>query len=218
MLQGLLLGVGLSLLMYSVANWVSTRERVFVYYGMTIAFSSAYFFAFHGMGAQHLWGWSNWMTDHAAPLFALLAAGSALLLAERLLDVRGLSPRTADVVQGLAAIAGIVALLLVLRARQLPLRARGGDDAGPHADGGGGARGGAALASGRPGGGLRLRRLGGVRPGRGADGDAAARLGRLQPGHPVFVAGGLAVRGADVAARAGTAQRADALARRAGRA
>ena len=76
--QGLLIGVALCLFIYAFLYWVSTREPMYLYYAATVAANSAFFLAFHGVGALHLWGAHAWITANIAPAATLITvAGSA---------------------------------------------------------------------------------------------------------------------------------------------
>ncbi|WP_310463732.1 diguanylate cyclase [Sphaerotilus sp.] len=92
MLQGLASGVMLSLLIYSLAQWYSLRDRMFAYYAVGVGGVGMFQFAFQGMGLQHVWGEALWLSELLPPVCILLGVLGAFLFIDRALDIRGLSP------------------------------------------------------------------------------------------------------------------------------
>ncbi|MFO1272914.1 MAG: diguanylate cyclase [Rubrivivax sp.] len=114
MLQGIAAGIGLCLVAYALAHWAGTREPMFLFYALTVAGTTTFFFAYFGLAAQHLWPASPWPTDNMAPFAVLLALGSGMQLTVRILDVRALAPRVAKAAVGVGMVAYAVALLFLL--------------------------------------------------------------------------------------------------------
>jgi diguanylate cyclase len=114
LVQGLAAGLGLSLLLYALAQWAGTRERMFLFYAVTVAGTTSYFFGYHGLASQHLWPGSAWLGDHMPVLAALVALGGSVLLIERMLDVGSIDRRLTQAAQAVAAIAFGTALLVML--------------------------------------------------------------------------------------------------------
>ncbi|MFT3815497.1 MAG: diguanylate cyclase [Acidovorax sp.] len=114
MLQGLLNGLAFCLLVYSLVQWASQRERLFAYYALVVAGSAGFSLQFFGIGAQFLWPGNVWMAAHAAIAMGLMAlAGSFLFLGYALLG-----PGTAGwyqrVMQAGAAVTALVCVAFVL--------------------------------------------------------------------------------------------------------
>ncbi len=115
-LQGLLAGAMLCLLLYSLSQWVSLRDSMFLSYAATIAGTGLFFVAYSGIGPQHLWG------DHAvlslliAPLSVLVAIVGGCLFVDRVLAVRELQPWISKALKSVAALAAVLALAFVLGA------------------------------------------------------------------------------------------------------
>ena len=85
MLQGLLTGLALCLLIYSLAQWVNLREVLFIQYALLLACSLLFSLHFFGLGTQYLWQDNPWFELHAAGLSALVAtAGSFLFISQAL--------------------------------------------------------------------------------------------------------------------------------------
>jgi len=85
MLQGVLLGLCLCLLLYSLAQWQNLREPLFAKFALMVAGLSLFSVEFFGLGNQYLWHNSVWMSIHAGGLFALAAACGAYLFVEQVL-------------------------------------------------------------------------------------------------------------------------------------
>ncbi len=113
-LQGLLAGLGLCLVIYSLVQWWSTRESMFVKYAMLTTGSLMFSVAQFGIGGMYLWRDNLWMEAHAAPLMALLAAGSTFLFVHEVLRGPGVSRHFTRVMVAGAAALGVAALLYAL--------------------------------------------------------------------------------------------------------
>jgi diguanylate cyclase (GGDEF)-like protein len=114
MLQGLASGLGLCLMLYALSHWVSMRDSSFLYYALSVGGIGLFFYAYHGLGPQHLWGGNGWMTRNMAPLSVLLALVGGLPFLERTLQVRLTQPRISRWMKGLAWLALLLALAFVL--------------------------------------------------------------------------------------------------------
>ena len=85
MLQGVLTGLALCLIFYSMAQWYSLREPMFIQYALLTSGSLLYSLHFFGVGQQYLWGHSPWLTSHAVVLASLMAiTGSFLFMSQAL--------------------------------------------------------------------------------------------------------------------------------------
>ncbi len=92
-LQGLMAGAALCLLLYSLTQWVGLRDSMFLHYALSLAGTTLFFVTYFGLGAQHLWGDSDWLSEHAAPLTVLLGAlVGGFLFIDRALRVRDIQP------------------------------------------------------------------------------------------------------------------------------
>ncbi len=124
LLQGVFVGIGLCLLIYSVAQWLSLRDSTFASYALAISGMTVFFFAYYGLGPQHAWGNSAWLTANVAPLSVLVALVGGLLFLDRTLFVAqhnrrlSLAMRVAALAAGSAA-AAFAAGLIDYRTAQL---------------------------------------------------------------------------------------------------
>ena len=110
MLQGLLMGLAFCLLVYSLIQWASQRERLFAYYALVVLGSTGFSIQFFGIGAQFLWPGNVWMGSHAGIIAALMAlTGSFLFLNHVLVGpfAQGLYPRVMRVGAAATALVGL---------------------------------------------------------------------------------------------------------------
>lgn len=113
MLQGLATGVMLSLLIYSLAQWYSLRDRMFAYYALGVGGVGIFQFSFQGMGMQHVWGNALWVSELLPPACILVGVIGAFLFIDRALEIRSTSPWLSRLMRG-GALVCTVALVLLL--------------------------------------------------------------------------------------------------------
>jgi diguanylate cyclase len=114
MLQGLLLGIGLSLLIYSLAQWLSLREPLYLKYSILTAGSLMFSVLLFGIGTQYLWTNNLWMERHVGVLSALCASVGSFLFNEQSLRGPGTSLWFRRVMLGGAALGCILAVIFAL--------------------------------------------------------------------------------------------------------
>jgi diguanylate cyclase (GGDEF)-like protein len=85
MLQGLLTGLALCLLVYSLAQWVTLGEHMYIKYAILISGSLLFSLLQFGIGSQYLWPGNMWAETHMAGLSALIAATGSFLFIEHAL-------------------------------------------------------------------------------------------------------------------------------------
>lgn len=113
-LQGLLAGLGLCLVIYSLVQWVSTREPLFLKYALLTTGSLMFSVVQFGVGGMYLWRDQFWFETHGAALMALLASGSTFLFVEEVLRGSGMNRYFTRLMHLGAAALGLVALLYAL--------------------------------------------------------------------------------------------------------
>jgi diguanylate cyclase len=79
LLQGALTSLGLVLLLYSLAQWVSLRESLYLKYALLVFFSAMFSVHFFGIGEMYLWTDHDWPERHMAGVTALMAAAATAL-------------------------------------------------------------------------------------------------------------------------------------------
>ncbi|MFN4120182.1 diguanylate cyclase domain-containing protein [Acidovorax sp.] len=110
MLQGVLTGLALCLLVYSVAQWLSLREPLFIQYALLTSGSLLFSLHLFGVGRQYLWSDNLWYETHVAGLAALLATcGSFLFISQALAGDRPGS-RFLKIMRGGAVLCAVLAL------------------------------------------------------------------------------------------------------------
>lgn len=111
MLQGVLGGVGLCLLLYSLAQWIALREPFFLKYCVLISGSLLFSLQHFGIGMQFLW------TDRVGPeglaggMAALIALIGSFLFVEQALDEPRRTGTFSKVMKGGALLCFAVAML-----------------------------------------------------------------------------------------------------------
>jgi diguanylate cyclase len=114
MLQGLILGIGLCLILYSLGQWLSLRESLFGKYAL-LTFGSLLFCMFlFGVGSQYLWKNHQWAELHVGVLAALCASCGSFLFNEHSLRGPGTKPWFAWVMKGGAALCIVLAIIYSL--------------------------------------------------------------------------------------------------------
>jgi diguanylate cyclase (GGDEF)-like protein len=120
MLQGLLTGLALCLLFYSLSQWLTLRDTLFLKYSLLLLGSLCFSLQLFGVGRQYLWGDWPWIEQHAAGFSALAAAAGSFLFIEHTLRGPDQARWWRLAMRGGAVLCGLVALAYALGL--LPLR------------------------------------------------------------------------------------------------
>lgn len=114
MLQGILTGLALCLIIYSLAQWINLRDVLFIQYALLISGSLLFSLHLFGLGTQYLWRDMPWVELHAANLAALTATcGSFLFISQALAGDRPKS-RLLRSMRGGAVLCVVLAVLHAL--------------------------------------------------------------------------------------------------------
>jgi diguanylate cyclase (GGDEF)-like protein len=105
LLQGVLAGVALALLAYSLAHWATLRDPMFLEYALLISGVTLFFVTYFGIGQQHLWNEQAGLLAKAAPLGVLVALAGGGLFIARALQTRATAPWAHRALLVIAAIA-----------------------------------------------------------------------------------------------------------------
>lgn len=92
MLQGLLTGLAVCLLVYSLGQWFILRDVLYGKYALLITGSILFSLQHFGVGMQHLWGSLPWFETHMAGLSAMVAATGSFLFYEHAMRGPDLRP------------------------------------------------------------------------------------------------------------------------------
>jgi len=105
LVQGLMIGVTLALLVYSVVNGVSLRDPLFWQYALMLLGVTTFFVSYTGIGNQHLWNEQTGLLAKIAPLGILLALAAGSLFVSGALDTASTHPRVALGLRAISALA-----------------------------------------------------------------------------------------------------------------
>jgi len=112
MLQGILIGIALCLLLYSLGQWVSTREPLFLKYVLVVSGSLWFTLLQLGVGAQYVWTNNFWLEQHVVGLSSLMAVGGTFLFLEESLRDTPVAGRVFPrIMQGGAALCAVLAVV-----------------------------------------------------------------------------------------------------------
>ena len=114
MLQGLLNGVALCLLVYSLVQWIHLRDALYGKYALMIGGGVMFSLLFSGIGGQYVWRDWQWMNRHAVNLSALVGAGGAFLFIEHALARPGSLYRFGLAMKTGAAVTAVLAVVYVV--------------------------------------------------------------------------------------------------------
>ncbi|MBT0569757.1 diguanylate cyclase [Curvibacter sp. CHRR-16] len=85
LLQGVINGLCLALLVFSVGKWVLLRDSLYFKYVLLICGMEMFFLVFHGLGSQYVWDGNAWLEIHLGLIGSMVAATGSLLFSEHLL-------------------------------------------------------------------------------------------------------------------------------------
>ena len=85
MLQGMLTSLGIGLLLYSLLQWLSVRENIYLKYALLTLGSVLFSMHFFGIGKLYVWLDNIWIEKHMAGFAALIASSGAALFVEDVL-------------------------------------------------------------------------------------------------------------------------------------
>ncbi|MDP1899128.1 MAG: diguanylate cyclase [Rubrivivax sp.] len=116
LVQGLILGLALCMLLYSLAHWISLRDPVFLSYAFMLGGNITFTLSHFGIGAQHLWPDSPQWSMQASTLAVMVVVVAATSFMRATLAVHEISPLTALVMRatGITAMLALAAQLLGL--------------------------------------------------------------------------------------------------------
>jgi len=82
-LQGLLLGLRITLFLYAIGQWISLRDHLFGKYALLAAGVTVYSAAWFGIAGQYVWPGNAWLLEHGAGLASIMASCGAYLFVEQ---------------------------------------------------------------------------------------------------------------------------------------
>ena len=111
MLQGLLLGIALCLVAYSLGQWFALRESLYGKYAMYVGGLTLYSLVWFGIGEQFLWRGHEWFSRHVLGIASQIGSAGAYLFVEQILARPGIDRRFSRIMKGGAASCLLAALL-----------------------------------------------------------------------------------------------------------
>lgn len=111
MLQGVLGGLGLCLLLYSLTQWVVLREPFFLKYSVLISGSLLFSLLHFGIGMQFLWTNRVGIERHVGAMAALIALMGSFLFVEQALNEVRPARTFSRIMKGGALFCSVVAVL-----------------------------------------------------------------------------------------------------------
>ncbi len=109
MLQGVLAGLALGLLIYSLGQWVTLGEHLFIKYAILISGSLMFTLLQFGIGAQYIWPDNPWMEVHIGGISALVAATGSFLFIEQALAGDDMKPWLSKLMRAGACLTAVCA-------------------------------------------------------------------------------------------------------------
>lgn len=109
--QGLMFGMALALLVYTLVNGLGLRDPLFAQYGAMLLGVGVFLLGYTGIGQQYLWNEQTGLLANLSPMSILLALAGGSLFAINALGLAHLHPHTTRALQVMSAVAtlGLVA-------------------------------------------------------------------------------------------------------------
>lgn len=114
MLQGLLTGLALCLLVYSLGQWLILRDLLYAKYALLITGSMLFSLLHFGIGAQYVWSNLPWVELHMSGLSAMIASTGSFLFNEHAMRGPELKPWIARTMKAGAAFTACTGLAFAL--------------------------------------------------------------------------------------------------------
>ncbi len=108
--QGLLLGLRITLFLYAIGQWLTLREPLFGKYALLAAGVTVYSAAWFGTAGQYLWPGNHWLLEHGAGIASIMASCGAYLFVEQSLARPGKDRKFSILMKTLAALCLLTAV------------------------------------------------------------------------------------------------------------
>ena len=113
LVQGIVLGLALCMLLYSLAHWVSLRDRVFLDYALLVLGNTLFSLTYFGIGSQYLWSAWPHLATNLAPMGIMVAVAAGARFVRTTLAVQDIS-RPIDRILRAATAAAMLGLAATL--------------------------------------------------------------------------------------------------------
>ena len=102
LVQGLVIGIWVSLALYALSQGLLLRETMFLYYAASIFFIGLYLNTLYGLAYQHLWGDNLWLAKNTPVITILTGMACSMLFLNRALNARELWRYAEPLLMGMA--------------------------------------------------------------------------------------------------------------------
>jgi len=110
LMQGLLLGLRCTLILYALGQWYALREPLFGKYALQATGVTLYSAAWFGTAGQYLWPGNAWLLEHGTGLASIMASCGAYLFVEQSLARPGQDRIFSRMMKTLAALCLVTAI------------------------------------------------------------------------------------------------------------
>jgi diguanylate cyclase (GGDEF)-like protein len=94
MLQGMAFGIALCFALAMGLRAVYMRDPIYAWFALANTAGALFFFAYHGMAAQHLWPEHAWLTRNSTPALLLMMVAFGAFFTVRALNIHITDPKT----------------------------------------------------------------------------------------------------------------------------
>ena len=110
MLQGLLFGLAVCLVLYSLGQWITLRDALFLKYALFIGGLTVYLTIWYGTAEQFLWRDHLWLSEHMMGISSMIGSVGAYLFVEQIMARPGRDRKFRIVMRSGAAICALAAV------------------------------------------------------------------------------------------------------------
>ena len=107
MLQGLLFGIAACLVLYSLGQWITLRDALFLKYALFIGGLTVYLATWYGTAEQFLWRDHLWLSEHMMGISSMIGSVGAYLFVEQIMARPGQDRKFRIVMRSGAIICGM---------------------------------------------------------------------------------------------------------------
>ena len=110
MLQGLLFGLAVCLVLYSLGQWITLRDALFLKYALFIGGLTVYLTIWYGTAEQFLWRDHLWLSEHMMGISSMIGSVGAYLFVEQIMARPGRDRKFRIVMRAGAAVCALAAV------------------------------------------------------------------------------------------------------------
>ncbi len=118
---GVYFGIMFIMGLYNLFLFLSLKERIYLYYVLTVSFSILYMVSYHGYGFRYFWSESLYLQSKMIPLSGLIATVCLNLFTIEFLETKKFIPIAHQVLRGLLILSAPVFLLCLILDTNTPV-------------------------------------------------------------------------------------------------